>query len=93
LRDWVLKGTNLSEHPLNEMLSSHLAQNDNRAEAMKSTVAELREQYNDNWDQSNFTSWNEMPETWELKQDIEGAFDDIHKYVTGLTVVTKRPGA
>jgi len=93
LRDWVLKGTSLSEHPLNEMLSSHLAQNDNRAEAMKSTVAELREQYNDNWDQSNFTSWNEMPETWELKQDIEGAFDDIHKYVTGLTVVTKRPGA
>jgi hypothetical protein len=93
LRDWVLKGTNLSEHPLNEMLSSHLAQNDNRGEAMKSTVAELREQYNDNWDQSKFTAWNEVPETWELKQDIEEAFDDIHKYVTGLTVVTKKPGA
>lgn len=93
LRDWVLKGENLSELPINEMLSGYLAQNDNRGEAMKSTAAELREQYNDYWGQLNFSAWNEIPETWELKQDIEEAFDDIHKYVTGLYVVTKKPGA
>ena len=93
LRDWVLKGENISERPLNEMLSSYLAQNDNRGEAMKSTVAELREQYNDNWNQLKVTAWNEVPETWELKQDIEEAFDDIHKYVTSLFVVPKKPGA
>jgi hypothetical protein len=93
LRDWVLKGENLSELPLNEMLSSYLTQNSDRGEAMKATVADLRAQYSEIWEQLKFTPWNDVPETWELKQDIDEAFDDIHKYVTGLSVVTKRPGA
>jgi hypothetical protein len=93
LRDWVLKGENLSELPLNEMLSSYLTQNSDRGEAMKATVADLRAQYSEIWEQLKFTPWNDVPETWELKQDIDEAFDDIHKYVTGLSVITKRPGA
>ena len=93
LRDWVLDGVNLSELPLNETLSYNLSQSETRGEAMKVTVAELRVQYSEIWEQMKFTPWNEVPETWELKQDIDEAFEDIHKYVAGLHVVTKRPGA
>jgi hypothetical protein len=93
LRDWVLNGVNLSELPLNETLSYHLSQSETRGEAMKVTVAELRVQYSETWEQLKYTAWNDVPESWELKQDIDEAFDDIHKYVTGLSVVTKRPGA
>ena len=93
LRDWVLDGVNLSEFPLNETLSYNLSQSETRGEAMKVTVAELRAQYSETWEQLKYTAWNDVPESWELKQDIDEAFDDIHKYVTGLSVVTKRPGA
>ena len=93
LRDWVLNGVNLSELPLNETLSYHLSQNETRGEAMKVTVAELRVQYSETWEQLKYTHWDDVPESWELKQDIDEAFDDIHKYVTGLSLVIKRPGA
>lgn len=93
LRDWVLNGVNPSELSLLEMLSNYLTQNEDRGEAMKATVAELREQYNDHWNQLKISAWNEMPETWEIKDDIEQAFDDIHKYVTGLHIITKKTGA
>jgi hypothetical protein len=93
LKDWVLNGDNPSDHALLEILNSHLSQNSDRGEAIKATVSELREQYNDHWNLIKVSPWNHVPETWEIKEDIEQAFDDIHKYVTGLHIVAKKTGA
>jgi hypothetical protein len=93
LRDWVLNDVKPSKLDVLDMLSGHLAQNSDRGEALKVTVAELREQYNDNWDQHKISNWDQLPETWELKEDLEQAFDDIFNYVTSLHLVNKKTGA
>jgi hypothetical protein len=75
------------------MLSVHVSKGDNRAEALKATVSELREQYTNAWNEFKISAWSKMPETWELKDDIDTALDDIYNYVCGLHTVTARTGA
>lgn len=75
------------------MLTSRLTPGDNRAEALKATLLELSEQYKHAWDEFKLSYWSEMPETWELKDDIDLALHDIHNYVAGLHTITARTGA
>ena len=75
------------------MLAVRLTSNGNRGEAMKAAVAELREQYNSAWNEFKISHWSKMPETWELRDDIDTALDDIYNYVDGLHTVVARTGA
>ena len=93
LRDWVTEGVKPAELELLDMLSVHVSKGDNRAEALKATVSELREQYTNAWNEFKISAWSKMPETWELKDDIDTALDDIYNYVCGLHTVTARTGA
>ena len=93
LRTWVMEGTKPSKNDLLEMLTSRLTPGDNRAEALKATLLELSEQYKHAWDEFKLSYWSEMPETWELKDDIDLALHDIHNYVAGLHTITARTGA
>jgi len=93
LRDWIMEGIKPSDRELLDMLAVHLSSGDNRSEAMKAAVTELREQYSNAWDEFKISAWSKMPETWELKDDIDTALDDIFNYVDGLHTVTARTGA
>jgi len=93
LRDWVTSGVKPSDRDLLDMLSIRMSQGGNREEAIKSAVTELREQYRKAWEEFNVSAWHKMPETWELKDDIDTALDDILNYVEGLHTVTAMTGA
>ena len=75
------------------MVTVRLTPGDNRSEAIKGTVRELQDQYNNAWETFKLNNWSKMPETWELKDDINTAFEDIYNYVNGLRTVTAVTGA
>lgn len=93
LRDWIASGVKPSEHELLNMVTVRLSLENNRSEAIKGAVKELRDQYNNAWDSFKLNNWSKMPETWELKDDIDTAFEDIYNYVDGLHTVTAVTGA
>jgi hypothetical protein len=93
IRNWVINGVKPSEKELLSMMALRLSPDNNRGEAIKLTVNELREQYNGAWDDFKNTVWHKMPETWELKDDIDSALEDIRSYVDGLSTVTAVTGA
>jgi len=93
LRDWVTKDTKPADRELLEMLSVRLSAGLDRAEAIKSVMTELREQYNQAWSDLKITHWSKMPETWELKDDIDRALEDIFNFIEGIHTVTARTGA
>jgi hypothetical protein len=86
LLNWVNDGTKPAELDLLDMLSGHVSKGDNRGEAMKAAVTELREQYKNVWEGFKDSHWSQMPETWELKDDIDLALNDIGTYVSEIQI-------
>ena len=84
LRDWITKGTKPSQFEVSDMLSGQLTQDgiSGRAESLKSTVVEIRNQYKNAWESYKDVTWSKLPETWEIKDDIDIAFEDIVNYVS-----------
>jgi hypothetical protein len=93
IRNWVINGVKPSDKELLSMLALRLSPDNNRGQAIKLTVNELREQYSSAWEDFKNTVWHKMPETWELKDDIDSALEDIQSYVDGLSTVTAVTGA
>jgi hypothetical protein len=85
LKNWVISGempdTNLE---LLQLLQESLALSDSRSAALIQTVEVIRAQYNDIWNEFSSTAWHSLPETWELKEDIDLALNDIARYVSEL---------
>ena len=93
LRDWISEGKKPSDRELLNMVAVRLSPGDNRTEAIKGAVEELREQYKNAWETFKNMNWSQIPETWELKDDIDSALADIYNYVSGLHTVTAVTGA
>lgn len=93
IRDWISADKKPSDRKLLNMLEVRLSPDNNRSEALKGAVAELREQYNHAWKTFNNANWSKIPETWEIKDDIDTAFEDIYNYVDSLKTVTAVTGA
>jgi hypothetical protein len=93
IRDWVADGTKPADRALLDMLAVRISNGGNRDEAIKTAVADLREQYRKAWEEFKISAWHKMPETWELKEDIDTALDDIFNYVEGLHTVSAVTGA
>jgi len=81
LSDWIQSG----EKPVNELeLSNSLAEvhgtSAARAEALYTAVERIRENYSKLWEEFEGKPWHQMPETWELRDDIDLALQDIANY-------------
>jgi hypothetical protein len=81
LSDWIQTGVN----PVNELeLSKSLAQEYDtpaaRAHALYSSAERIRENYSELWKEFEGKPWHEMPETWELRDDIDLALKDFGDY-------------
>jgi len=48
---------------------------------MLKTIEEIRREYKSIWDGLGTTRWYEIPETWELRDDIDLILDDIRDFV------------
>jgi hypothetical protein len=85
LRGWVETG----ELPhkileLSKVLQQNIALGADRREALIKTVDLIRTQYANIWNEMSSTAWHNLPETWELKDDIDLALIDIAEYVSEL---------
>jgi hypothetical protein len=66
---------------LSRALESSISSNPDRRAALIQTVEVIRAQYSDIWNEFSSTAWHYLPETWELREDIDLALNDILKYV------------
>jgi hypothetical protein len=82
LMRWVESGELPKENgELLKVLQVSLALTPDRAEALIKTVQLLRTEYDNIWNEMSSRAWHDLPETWELKEDIDQALSDIAEYV------------
>jgi hypothetical protein len=67
-----------------QLLQESLSSSGVRSTALIETVEFIRTQYNNIWNEMSSTAWHYLPETWELKEDIDLALSDIALYVNEL---------
>jgi hypothetical protein len=83
LMSWVESGELPHENgELLKALQASLALTPDRAEALIKTVQLLSTEYKNIWSEMSSRAWHDLPETWELKEDIDQALSDIAEYVS-----------
>jgi hypothetical protein len=91
LKNWVESGKLPKESgELLKVLQASLALTPDRAEALIKTVQLLSTEYKNIWSEMSSRAWHDLPETWELKEDIDLALSDIAQYVSELKNSTSR---
>lgn len=85
IKDWVITGRKPDNSlEVLRLLQSELGKDPDRRAALISTVEKVRAEYVAMWQRIETFAWNELPETWELKEDIDLALSDIIEYVKAL---------
>jgi hypothetical protein len=85
LKNWVELGDLPSKsHSLNPLLYDSLLASPDRSEALITAIEKIRSQYTEIWANLSDTPWHSLPETWELREDIDLALSDISEYVREL---------
>jgi predicted HNH restriction endonuclease len=80
LLDWGVKPEPSRE--LAPALQKVLDESHDRKEALLKTLQEVRDQYATAWKKLESEKWYALPETWELRKDIDLALEDIQNYVS-----------
>jgi hypothetical protein len=81
--DWVNTGEVPSrEKELHQLLLSELNSFPTRGEALISSIRRLQGQYDRMWAEAESVVWYKLPETWELRADINSALQDIIEFVS-----------
>jgi len=87
IQKWIESGVAPAQNRgLNELLNENLATSANRSEALLTTLQQIRDEYAGIWSRFATTPWPELPETWELRHEIDSALADIYNYVKALDV-------
>jgi hypothetical protein len=85
LMSWVESGQMPDKNgELLTALQVSLALTPDRAEALIKAIQLIRSEYNNIWSEMSTRVWHDLPETWELKEDIDLALSDIAQYVSEL---------
>jgi hypothetical protein len=85
MKDWIENGTKpASSLELLPLLQEHVDASGNRAAALIASVEKQRAVYNGIWDEFSTTDWHKLPETWELRSDIDLALSDIAAYIRNV---------
>ena len=81
LSDWIQSGAKpVNELELSKSLSEVLGTPVDRAQALYTSMERIRENYAQLWKEFEDKPWHEMPETWELREEIDLALKDIGDY-------------
>jgi hypothetical protein len=85
LQSWVGSGESPYQNgALVTPLQVSLTLTPDRAEALIKTVQLISTEYKNYWSEMSSRAWHDLPETWELKEDIDMALEDISNYVSRL---------
>lgn len=89
IADWVADGSMPGEslQPL-KLLQASLSANSDRVDAMSETIKQLRSEYTALWAEYATAKWDKLPETWELKDEIDLALGDILDYVNSFHITS-----
>jgi hypothetical protein len=85
IREWVATGKNpVADRAILSRLQEQLNQTSDRAAALMQVIADLRAQYMTVWDDMKAFDWHQLPDTWEIRDDIDLALEDISNFVSQL---------
>jgi hypothetical protein len=83
MQDWVKSNIRPVDDPeLKGPLKGNLESQESRVQAILKTINETRNFYQSVWKDLEDARWQETPETWEIKDDIDLALTSIYDYVT-----------
>jgi hypothetical protein len=89
VRDWVNSGTTPGGNlELSKKLQDMVQSNPERGAALVKYLENFDAEYKGIWTNFANVAWHMLPETWELKEDIEFALRDIANYVQNLHITT-----
>ena len=89
IKDWVRNGTTPAGNlPLTKKLQSFMDSNPERDEALIAYLENFAAEFKEIWTNFANVPWHMLPETWELKDDIDAALRDIANYVRNLHVTS-----
>jgi hypothetical protein len=89
IKEWVGNGTKPAESlDILPLLKEKLDTTGDRGAALIAAVEKLRSEYAGIWNDNQATPWNDLSETWELREDIDLALSDIGTYVSELHLTT-----
>jgi hypothetical protein len=89
IKEWVENGTKpAASMELLPLLEKNLQASSDRGSALIASVETLRAEYASIWESGQATAWNDLSETWELREDIDLALNDIGTYVAELHITT-----
>jgi len=81
LSDWIQTEVKpVDEFELSKSLAEVHGTPVDRAQALFAAVERMRENYAQLWKEFEDKPWHEMPETWELREEIDLALQDIGDY-------------
>jgi hypothetical protein len=87
IRDWVATGKNpAADRAILSRLQEQLQATPDRATALMQVIADLRAQYMTVWDDMKEFEWHQLPDTWEIRDDIDLALEDISNFVSHLNI-------
>ena len=87
IKNWVQDGIKPAANlDLLRLLGDNLLSGADRGAALIATVETLRAEYAGIWSDTQATAWNDISETWELREDIDLALSDIGTYVAELHI-------
>lgn len=85
IQDWIINNIQPGDSPeLKSPLQGNLGSQPSRMQAILKTIDETRNNYQSVWKELEDVRWQDLPETWEIKDDIDLALISIYEYVTGL---------
>lgn len=82
VKNWIETGKKPADNrPLHNLLETSLIAGQDLRQALIATLEMIQSQYSDAWSELTNESWQLLPETWELRNDIDTAIADTLEYV------------
>lgn len=92
LQSWIIDGVLPAEsHDLHPVLAQNLHDHSNRQVALNETLNTWKAEYEKAWKSYENESWKDLPETWELRDDIDQALADLSQFTLGLQAQKQGP--
>jgi hypothetical protein len=90
MQDWVKSNIRPVDDPeLKGPLKGNLESEEIRIQALLKAIDETRNFYQSVWKELEDVRWQDTPETWEIKDDIDLALNSINEYVERFYRTTK----
>jgi hypothetical protein len=86
LRNWLSdRTTPTGIYPRSPLIERDYSGIEERKEALLGAIARRQKKYEESWASFDEVNWSKMPDTWELREEIDSALRAISTYVEGIS--------